>query len=55
MSGVPRFKKFPTASIILFLVFSFYFLCVLVSFICFQFLGFIFSFLGCFFFQLVLG
>ena len=35
LKGFPRFKNFPAASIILFLVFFFSFLCVLVSFICF--------------------
>ena len=58
MSGVPRFKIFPTASIILFLVFSFSFLCVLVSFYMFSIFRLIFfSFLVCFcfFIELVLG
>ena len=42
----PLFLNSP-ASTILFLVFSLSYLCVLFAFICFQFLGYFFSFLGC--------
>ena len=44
MFGVPRFKIFLATSIILFLAFSFCLLCVLVSFIRFQFIGNFFHF-----------